>query len=208
MSLERPPEPLVRLVLDTSVFTNPYSARQFGETTEAALESFLELVERLRGEVRVYMPPLIFEELRTFLGDVPAPARFAALVALQAPNRYRLDVPGSLLYELIEDIRGRIDKGLRVAEKAVRDAHPENVEKSITRLREKYREALRAGLIDSREDVDLVLLALEQDAALISSDEGVVRWAERMGVRLIAPDNLRAVLEDLASTAARRQSMT
>lgn len=191
------------MVLDTSVFTNPSTARQFGGTTAEAFGTFLALVERAGDNVEVFMPPSIFEELKNFLGDAAPPPRFELLVSLQPPNRYDIHVPGFLLYELIEDIRKRIDRGLRVAERAIRDAHPENVERVITRLRDRYREALRAGLIDSREDVDLLLLALELEAALVSSDQGVVRWAERMGVRIIHPDNLRGALVDLGG-----QSMT
>lgn len=191
------------MVLDTSVFTNPATARQFGATTAEAFATFLSLVEQAGDKIEAFMPPSIFDELKNFLGEAAPPPRFELLVSLQAPNRYDTHVPGFLLYELIEDIRKRIDRGLRVAESALRDAHPENVERLITKLRDRYREALRAGLIDSREDVDLLLLALELEAALVSSDQGVVRWAERMGVRIIHPDNLRGAIEDLGP-----QSMT
>ncbi len=44
-----------------------------------------------------------------------------------------------------------------------------------------------------------ILLARELDAALVSSDRGVVRWAERLGVRIIHPEQLRGALEELAT---------
>jgi hypothetical protein len=189
----------LELVLDTSVFTNPQTSVQFGNTTAAALATFVQLADAVRSKVKIYMPPSIYEELQTFLGDVGTPPRFELVVSLQPPNRYQIQVPGFLLYELIEDIRSRIDRGLRLAEKAVRETIQENVDRTINKLRDSYREALRAGLLDSREDVDLILLALELDAALVSSDHGVVRWAERMGVRIIHPEQLRGALEELAS---------
>ncbi len=46
-----------------------------------------------------------------------------------------------VVYELIDDIRRRIDKGLRVAEKAVRESviDTQNVDAIIQRLRRNYR---------------------------------------------------------------------
>lgn len=187
----------MRIVLDTSVFTNPDTARQFGPSVGEALQRFLQLAEALAGRLRFYMPPSIFDELATFIDAGALPPRFELLVSLQAPNRYGAQVPGSLLYELIDEIRSRIDRGLRVAEGAVRDAHLQDVDRTINRLRDKYREALRAGLLDSREDVDLILLAHELGAALVSSDHGVVQWAEKLGVRIVHPEQLRAILDDL-----------
>jgi hypothetical protein len=188
---------IVRFVLDTSVFSNPDSSRSWGEGTEAALAKFVEVAKGAGSSAHHYMPPSVFEELKTFVQSEGIPGDFELLVRLQAPNRYQVSVPGFLLYELIDDIRGRIDRGLRVSEKAVREAGPENVNRTITRLREKYRETLRSGLLDSREDVDLILLARELDAALVSSDQGVVRWAEKLGIRLVHPQNLRGILERL-----------
>ncbi len=69
--------------------------------------------------------------------------------------------------------------------------------KLITRLREKYREALRQGIIDSKEDVDVLLLAYELDGVLISGDEGLRKWADKVGIKIMNPKNLRIVLESL-----------
>jgi hypothetical protein len=189
----------VRLVLDTSIFTNPDTRAPFGPTTALAVAAFVERVRQLPARLRCYMPPSIFDELKNFLDPDEVPPDFEYVVALKSPNRYHLMVPGFLLYELIDDIRGRIDRGLRVAEKAVREGSSAEVEMTINRLRNEYREALRAGLLDSREDVDLLLLARDLDAALVSSDEGVVKWAERLGIRLIHPDNLRRIVDSLGA---------
>lgn len=195
VSEEAPPP--VRLVLDTSVFTNPDSARQWGEGTEAALGGFVAMAKPARDKAQCFMPPSVLDELKTFVDGERVPADFEYVITLRAPNRYQVLVPGFLLYELIDDIRKRIDRGLRVAESAVRQVEPENVDRSITRLREKYRDSLRSGLLDSREDVDLILLAHELGAALVSSDRGVVTWAEKLGIRLIGPDHLRGIFESL-----------
>ena len=123
-----------------------------------------------------------------------AAAAFELAVHLQSPERYHQTVPGTVLYHLIDDIRSRIDKGLRVAEKAVRTAGAadpsSDVGDTIAQLRDQYRAALRSGLLDSKEDVDLILLAREVDGALVSSDQGVVSWVERLGVRLVQQPEL------------------
>jgi RNA ligase partner protein len=193
-------EPLMRLVLDTSVFTNPDTARQFGPSVGEAFGKFLELADAVGERLRFFMPPSIYTELTNFLDEAVLPPRFEVLVSLRAPNRYGVQVPGFLLYELIDEIRMRIDRGLRVAESAVRDAQ-QDVDRRISRLRDKYRDALRAGLLDSREDVDLILLAHELEGAVVSSDHGVVQWAEKLGVRIIHPEQLRGILDDLLRQA-------
>ena len=88
------------------------------------------------------------------------------------PKKHELTCPAFLLYELIEDMRERINKGLRVAEKAVRGVSKAGEEEIIKDMRRKYREALREGIIDSKEDVDLLLLARELDALLVTADQG------------------------------------
>ena len=194
----QPPEPL-QIVLDTSVFTNPDTARQWGATTPEAFATFVAVAWTAAEHVRFTMPTSIFEELQTFLGEDGVPSGFELVVALRSPNRYGMQVPGQLLYDLIEDLRRRIDRGLRVAEQAVREVQPASVDRSIARLRDQYRQALRAGLIDSREDVDVVLLAFELGAAVCSSDNGVVTWADKLGIRLVSPAHLRALVEAAAA---------
>lgn len=184
-------------MLDTSVFTNPSTGKRWGEKVASALATFVDLGRRAGDRLQFFMPPSILEEVKTFLGGEELPPDFELVVSLRAPDRYGTAVPGFLLYELIEDIRARIDRGLRVAEKAVREAGPANLDRTITRLREHYRAVLRSGLLDSKEDVDLILLARELDAALVSSDQAVVTWAETLGVRLIEPAQLRQVVESV-----------
>ena len=75
---------------------------------------------------------------------------------------------------------------------------PEEVGRVITRLRERYREALRRGIIDSREDMDVLLLAYELDGELVSADEGLRTWADKLGVKILMPQHLKRILETLA----------
>jgi uncharacterized protein len=184
----------VRIVLDTSVMTNPDSARQWGTTVAEAVTT-LVATARDAAAIELYMPPSIRAELDTFVEAGDLPPDFELVVRQRAPSRYQVNVPGQMLYEVIDDVRTRIDRGLRVAEKMVRQAGTSDPDEVISELRHQYRAALRSGLLDSREDVDVILLASELDAAVVSSDRAVVRWAETLGLRIIRPDNLRALIE-------------
>ena len=100
----------------------------------------------------------------------------------------------------LEEVRYRINKGLRIAEEHTKEAgrmSEEDVGRLINKLREKYREALRAGIIDSKEDLDVLLLAYELDAILVSGDEGLRNWADKVGIKLIDPKGFRHMLESL-----------
>jgi predicted DNA-binding protein (UPF0278 family) len=61
---------------------------------------------------------------------------------------------------------------------------------------------MRRGLIDSKEDADLFLLAYELDGTLVSADEGLKKWADRAGVKLLNALNLRRILEGLVEDKA------
>ncbi len=54
-------------------------------------------------------------------------------------------------------------------------------------MRDKYREATRKGLVDSIEDLDTILLALELKATVVASDEGITKLAQQLGVIHIDP---------------------
>lgn len=186
------PLPL-KVVLDTSLFVNPDVRTDLGETPTQALETFLFLAAQIHI-LEFYMPPSIFEELLHFVDRKKIPGDLLVILHQKPPKKHELKTPAFLLYELIEDIRERINKGLRVAEKAVRSTEKMKVEEIIQDLRRKYREALREGIIDSKEDVDLLLLALELDALLITADQGLIKWAEKLGIRWLFPEKFKDYL--------------
>ncbi|MEK7289713.1 MAG: RNA ligase partner protein, partial [Planctomycetota bacterium] len=183
-----------RIIIDTSIFTNPDVYQSFGESPTESLRSFLQIIGKLDGPT-FYMPPSIFQELLNFVEIKDIPTDLQIRIFQKPPKRYEITVPAFLLYELIEDVRHRIDKGLRLAEEAVRETSPETEPEMIANLRKKYRAALREGIIDSKEDVDLILLAKEMDGILISADTGIVKWADKLGIRYIDPRLLRGILD-------------
>ena len=182
-----------RVVLDTSLFVNPDARTSLGDTPTEALETFLFLAAQIHI-LEFFMPPSIFEELLHFVDKDKLPGDLLVILHQKPPKRHELKCPAFLLYELIDDMRERVNKGLRIAEKAVRGAEKKKADEMIQDLRRKYREALREGIIDSKEDVDLLLLAMELDALLITADQGLIRWAEKLGIQWLFPEKFKDYL--------------
>ncbi len=182
-----------KVVLDTSLFVNPDVRKYFGDTPTEALEGFLFLAAQV-PILDFYMPPSIFKELLNFIQKDRISGDLLVVLHQKPPSRYELSCPAFLLYELIEDIRERINKGLRVAESAVRGVAEKGERAIVQELRRKYREALREGIIDSKEDVDLILLARELDALLVTADQGVIKWAEKLGIKWLFPEKFHDYL--------------
>jgi RNA ligase partner protein len=182
-----------RVVLDTSVFVNPEVRDRLGATPTEALRYFIALAEKATT-LEFYMPPSVFEELMNFVRRDELPDGLTYYLVQKPPSMHELTTPAVFFYELIEDIRERVNKGLRTAEKAVRSTSHKSTDEIIQDLRRKYREALREGIIDSKEDVDLILLAKELGALLVTADLGAVKWAEKLGVRWLLPEKFKEFL--------------
>lgn len=183
----------LNVVMDTSLFVNPDARTTLGATPTKALETFLFLAAQIHI-LDFYMPPSIFEELLHFVERDKISGDLLVVLHQKPPKKHELQCPGFLLYELIEDMRERVNKGLRLAEKAVRAAEHRKADEIIQDLRKKYREALREGVIDSKEDVDLLLLAMELDALLVTADQGLIKWAEKLGIRWLFPEKFKDYL--------------
>jgi RNA ligase partner protein len=183
----------LKVVLDTSLFVNPDVRASMGETPTEALETFLFLAAQIHI-MEFYMPPTIFGELLNFVQKDKIPGDLLVILHQKPPKKHELKCPAFLLYELIEDMRERVNKGLRIAEKAVRSMEKKKTDEIIQELRRKYRDALREGIIDSKEDVDLLLLAMELDALIITADQGLIRWAEKLGIKWLFPEKFKDYL--------------
>ncbi|WP_456421163.1 RNA ligase partner protein [Thermococcus sp.] len=188
----------MRFVLDTSIFVNPEIRKHFGDSPTEAMKTFLSYAERLFGKVEFYMPPGIYREVIHFVDEELKP-EIELYIIKKPPNLHDLKIPAFVVYELIDDIRRRVDKGLRVAEKAVRESvlETDNVDRIIQKLRRNYRKALREGIVDSKEDFELILLAKELDATIVSADVGILTWAQKMGIKWIDASTFKDVLAGL-----------
>jgi RNA ligase partner protein len=168
-----------RLVLDTSLFVNPDAQRHFGPNVEETIRRFLEIARA--GGVHLLMPVSIFRELSHFAAPEVLDA-FRREAEVRGPDIYNLQVPAAIFHSFIRDLRDRVNRGLRVAEKAIQSkGDPE----SIRWLRAQYREALRTGMVDSVEDLDVILLAKEVRGIILSEDRGIWNMAEELGIEIL-----------------------
>ncbi|MFW6448364.1 MAG: RNA ligase partner protein [Halobacteriota archaeon] len=205
-----------RFVLDTSAVLTQ-EIREEDQSVAEAVDGLLDLVSRARLELAIscYMPPSVFEECDRMLEDRDVPpevrARLGTWVIRKHPARYEVTIPAEVVYRFVDEMSDRVNRGLRVSEDAVRraeDIDPATLEETTERtaadeviadLRRKYRDSLRRGVLDSREDFDLLVLARELDAGVVTEDRGILEWTEDFGLRFIRgrefPDLLRAYLQ-------------
>ncbi|WP_297212569.1 MULTISPECIES: RNA ligase partner protein [Thermodesulfovibrio] len=182
-----------KIVLDTSVFINPDVRKYFGKSPENAIEEFTRLAKENK-KFDFYMPSSVFKELLNFIDEKKIPSDFYSILRIKSPNKHRIVCPSIFFYDLVEEIRTRVNKGLRVAENAVKSVSQKGIDETIKDVRKKYREALREGIIDSKEDVDLIFLSFELKGTLVTGDQGLIIWADKLGVEWILPDKFRDFL--------------
>lgn len=168
------------LVLDTSLFVNPDTQHELGEKLEEAVERFLSLASR--SGIELYMPLSIYRELSHFAEEATM-ERIHSAAVVRGPDLYNLQIPAALLHLFIGELRQRVNKGLRIAESAIRS---DNTEANLKRIRQQYREALRTGIVDSVEDFDVVLLAKEVGGAILSVDDGIAQMGETLGIEVLS----------------------
>jgi hypothetical protein len=197
------------IVLDTSVFVNPDSGRIFGSTPTKAFTRFLDLAKNV-PQAEFLMPPTIYKELMHFVEENRVPRKLLLSIQVKPPKKHEVKIPGFFLYKLVENMRDRIDRGLRLAERHAREAlqmDPPPKEKAhakeirpdaeiVGRLRESYRRIMREGMLDSEKDVELLLLAYESEASLVTADQGVLEWAKDLGISLLPHEQLMDFLTE------------
>ncbi len=189
-------------VLDTTAFTEARLRKHFStEDLEEVVEKISKLLMKARLELnaRFYMTPNTWSELRRILigsnVSLDLIHELSTWITIKAPDKLSMQIPASVFSEYVSDIRRRLYKGLRVAESAVRRAVKDCagddncVGEAIKGLREKYREATRKGLVDSVEDLDTILLALEMKGIIVTSDHGIRKLGEQLGIIVVDPED-------------------
>ena len=213
--------PRQQFVLDTSLFITE-GIRREGESVEAAALRLLDLIATARLELNVscYVPPSIHDELATMLRDRDVDeevfSKLDTWVIRKSPDRYGVQIPADIVYQFVDEMSDRVDRGLRVSEEAVREVEgldPEQLttgtegpdgreeymtgaDRVVSDLRDRYRRALRQGVLDSREDFDLLVLARELDAGVVTEDRGIISWADQFGLRYVRGRQFPTLLEE------------
>ncbi len=200
-----------RFVLDTSTFITE-EIRDDDEDVEQAVDRLLDLIAeaKLKLHISCYIPPSVYEELSRMLKDRGVSeevlSKLNTWLIKKNPDRYTVMIPAEIVYEFIEEMSNRVDRGLRVSEKAVRKAEESRdsdtgdqlseVDKVISDLRSEYRSTLRRGILDSREDFDLLILARELEAGVVTEDTGIIHWAEGFGLRYLKGRDFPSLLTE------------
>ncbi len=193
-----------RFVLDTTAITDTGMIVKEGyDTLCQSANDILDLIAqaRLKLNISCYIPyPTVYNELLSFLKRYECEEevfiKLDTWLVKKTPNRYEVKIPAAIFYEYVLTMRQKINKGRRIAEefiwessaitaKTEKDKIQAEIGSLVSRFREKYRNALRQGILDSTPDLDVLLLAKELDAGVVSSDAGIKKWSERMGLRFV-----------------------
>jgi len=178
-------------IIDTNIFINPDSYIYFGNDPDDALKNIISIAKEKK--IIFFIPPSVYEELKEFIKDDIDPN----IIKRKSPSSYESSIPALFFYDFIDEMRQRINKGLRVAEKFARkNLTKENEQEIIKTLREEYRVATRENIIDSKEDFDLILLSKELNLPLVTLDNGLIKWALKLGIQVITPKDLKQLLEN------------
>lgn len=183
-------------VIDTNIFFNMEAKLGVGNTTKEIVEKMETVLKK--SNIKLYTSPLILNEIRTFFKDENDPIFFkiAKFLNIKSPNVNKINISAKIFETLIDNYRDRTYKGMKVAEEEIAEtaklfmgkevlAHKEfqiTVGKRISNLRDRFRNATRTGVLDSQADLEIVLLSLELNFPLVSTDEGVIKWSRIFGV--------------------------
>jgi hypothetical protein len=194
-----------RYILDTNIFFNMEAGIDLGQKTEEVVRLVTTSAEEMtaKGTGEILMPPRVLEEFQSFFDDKTQPflSAFERAITVKSPNISRISFPANVFYDLVRDIRGRSYRGLSVGEELITKAGKLMIDQKsasakefqlqvgpvIRSFRDRYRQATRYGFLDSLGDLDIIVLAQEQDGYLVSTDEGVVQWGRKFGVREMSP---------------------
>lgn len=203
-----------KFIIDTNFFFNLQIKTGFGESPKEVISGFTLLARELKTakKAEFFMPPRVLDELYTFIPpDDAVVQELLTVVTIKSPDISKVNFASSVFYKLIEDIRERSYRGMKVAEEIIDQAASAMVGKNelskvdyqkavgehLARLRDRYRQATRVKFLDSVADLDLIVLARELDGTLVSADEGVLLWGREFGVREIDPKLVRQTLQSL-----------
>jgi RNA ligase partner protein len=214
-----------RFVLDTTALTDSLAWESEGCTNICqGMQAILNRVSeaRLHLGISCYIPyPSVYNEIRDFARhndcDSAILSKVDTWLVKKTPDRYKVKVPSKIFYEYVDYMRSRINKGMNISEEAIWEAvsrcitlseggaglkeMKEEMEREVVggiirKFREKYRAALRYGILDSAPDIDVLLLAKDLDAAVVSQDLGIQRWSEQLGLRFMESRSFPVMIKE------------
>lgn len=190
-----------KYILDTNIFFNMEEGTDLGKKTEEVVKNVSLLAKKLKAQEKgeIFMPPRAIDEFLSFFEDKNQSfiKGFLASITIKSPEVDTTSIPNQAFHLLVDDVRQRNLRGLNIAEEEINNAGKlfmgkDNLPQKdfqiqigsvVKKFRERYRNATRTGFLDSLADLDCIILAKEQSGTLISSDEGVLKWARIFGVK-------------------------
>ena len=209
-----------RFVLDTTAFTDTQLRDDYGEgNLSKTADVVLDLIakSRIKLNISCHMPPITYKEFAEYMARYDCPeetmVKAETWIVKKTSNRYDTKIPSEIFYEYVQDMRERMNKGMRISESGIWEAAVESMVmmsrgekkadieakvlgKAITDFRKRYRAALRKGTLDSAPDLDVLLLAKELGAGVVAADEGIKVWAERLGLRFLSAKSFPQMMEE------------
>ena len=183
--------------LDTNILFSFQKGINLGNSPGAVADLLIKVGQGKKA--RFLMPPRIVEEIYYLVDTSTKPKidEFLAQVTVQSPTIHNQTIGVQILYDFVNESRVRTQQGLHIADEIIvqtaqsylqkQEMAKIDFQKSLQPIKEnlrlRYRNATRTGFIDSLADLDLLFLAKESEASLISADEGVVLWGRKMGVK-------------------------
>ncbi len=202
-----------KFVIDVNFFVNLEIKSGFGNASKDVIVGFTSLAKKLKKENRAefFMPPRIVDELVGFFNQENFIKDFFSVITIKSPDLSKVQFSAGVFYQLVNEMRERSYRGLKVAEESVIKGGKEMIggkelnkiefEKkiggTIKTLRERHRQATRFNFLDSVADLDLIVLTKEIDGFLVSSDGGLIRWGRVFGIKEVTPSLFRERLFSL-----------
>ncbi len=202
-----------RFVLDTTAITD--AGMREKESYTSICESANEILDlialaRLKLDISCYIPyPSVYSELSSFLRrnecDENTFVKLDTWLVKKTPNRYEVKIPAAIFYEYIISVRQKINRSRRLAEDFILESSAisrasekleEDIGNLISKFRDRFRTVMRQGLLDSAPDLDVLLLAKELEAGVVSSDIGIKKWSEKLGLRFVEASKFPRMLRE------------
>jgi len=193
-----------RFVLDTNIFFNMSAGINLGQNTKEVIINLTKIIKKLieKNKADFFVSPLILDEFLSFFDDKKQDflKEFISLLTIKRPKIDEVSFFSRFFYLLIEDVRFRNFKALNIAEEEINNAAKKfllinsdlskknfqiELGEIIKKFRERFRQATRFGFLDSAADLDLIVLTNEVNGYLVSTDEGVIKWAKIFGVKIM-----------------------
>ena len=200
-------------VFDTNLFFNMEAGFGLGKKTETAVRFFTQTAIRLKEKkvAEFFTSPRVANEFLSFFENKKQLfiKKFLSAVTIKSPQITNINLSATIFYQLIQETKERNKRALKIGEEQLKQLGEALFKKKIStkrdlaeksgsiikNYRQRFRNATRTGFIDSLADFDLILLAKELDAYLITSDEGVVRWGRLFGVKEVLAETLSSRLQ-------------